>query len=173
MTPPTSVGGRDVSGSPRRVNVGVGDLAVVDDDALLTTSGLGSCVAIAVVDHDAGVRGLLHAMLPSIDDADTSGLRSPRPGKYVDSGFDVMADAVADSGGSPDRLEASLIGGAEMLDLTAPVGPRNVSHARRVLADAGVPIVASDVGDGVGRTVLFRSDGAVVVRAADGFERTL
>ena len=41
------------------------------------------------------------------------------------------------------------------------------------LAAADVPIVASDVGDGVGRTVQLRADGGLVVRAADGFERTI
>lgn len=155
---------------PRRVKVGVGDLAVVNDHATLTTSGLGSCVAVALVDPETGARGLLHAMLPSTD-RDVS--RGPRPAKYVDSGVDTLVDELVSVGASPRRLEARLVGGAEMLDLTDAVGPRNVERARECLADARIPIVASDVGDTVGRTVRFRPGGDLAVRAADGFERTL
>ena len=147
--------GEDGSPSrPRRVRVGVGDLAVVTDDATLTTSGLGSCVAVAMADRRAGVRGLLHAMLPSAARSRPAG---PRPGKYVDSGIDALCTALVDAGAASTRLDAQLIGGAELLDLTA----------------ASIPIVASDVGADVGRTVRFGADGDVVVRAADGFERVI
>ncbi|MFC5135453.1 MULTISPECIES: chemotaxis protein CheD [Haloferacaceae] len=156
--------------APRRVKVGVGDLAVVSDGATLTTSGLGSCVAVALVDPETGIRGLLHAMLPS---ADGSVSRSPRPAKYVDSGLETLVDELASAGASPRRLEARLVGGAEMLDLTAAVGPRNVERARERLEVAGIPVVASEVGDAVGRTVRFLPGGDLAVRAADGFERTL
>lgn len=173
MTSPTRVGGRNGSGPSRRVKVGVGDLAIADDDAVLTTSGLGSCVAVAVADPMAGVRGLLHAMLPSADASEGSLRPAPRPAKYVDTGIDALIDGLSDAGASSGRLEARLVGGAEMLDLTAAVGPRNVERAERALADAGITLVASDVGDGVGRTVRFRPDGTLAVRAADGFERVL
>ena len=158
------------SGRPRRVRVGVGDLAVVADDATLTTSGLGSCVAVAMADQRAGVRGLLHAMLPS---AARSRPAAPRPGKYVDSGIDALCTALIDAGAASTRLDAQLVGGAELLDLTAAVGPQNVERARERLTAASIPIVASDVGADVGRTVRFGADGDVVVRAADGFERVI
>ncbi len=159
------------SGAGRgRIKVGVGELAVATDGETLTTSGLGSCVAVALVDEDAGVRGLLHAMLPTRDEARTP---AARPGKYVDGGIERLVEELRQAGASPNRLEARVAGGAEMLDLTDAVGPRNVERTERSLDAADVPIVASDVGDGVGRTVRFRADGGLVVRAADGFERTL
>ncbi|PSQ57162.1 chemotaxis protein CheD [Halobacteriales archaeon SW_8_68_21] len=158
-----------VTGGPRaddcgRIKVGVGELAVTNDDAVLTTSGLGSCVAVALVDDRTGVRGLLHAMLPAGGGRTTA---VSRPAKYVDAGIDSLI------GGDPRRLEARVAGGAEMLDLTDAVGPRNVERVGEVLDAAGVPIVASDVGDTVGRTVRFGPDGRLVVRAADGFERAI
>ena len=155
---------------PRRVRVGVGDLAVVDDGATLTTSGLGSCIAVAMADQRAGVRGLLHAMLPS---AARSRPAAPRPGKYVDTGIDALVSELVDAGAASARLDARLVGGAELLDLTAAVGPQNVERARERLTAASIPIVASDVGADVGRTVRFLAGGDVVVRAADGFERTI
>jgi len=164
-----------VTGGPRaddcgRIKVGVGEFAVTNDDAVLTTSGLGSCVAVALVDDRTGVRGLLHAMLPAGERRTTA---VSRPAKYVDAGIDSLIAAIDDAGGDPRRLEARVAGGAEMLDLTDAVGPRNVERVGEVLNAAGVPIVASDVGDTVGRTVRFGPDGRLVVRAADGFERAI
>lgn len=153
-----------------RIKVGVGELAVATAAETLATSGLGSCVAVALVDDGAGVRGLLHAMLPSGGDRTTA---SSRPAKYVDTGVDALLGELDDAGADPRRVEARVAGGAEMLDLTDAVGPRNVERVAEVLDAAGVPIVASDVGDDVGRTVRFRPDGRLVVRAADGFERSI
>jgi chemotaxis protein CheD len=167
--PPTVTGGA-AADDPGRIKVGVGELAVTTDDAVLTTSGLGSCVAVALVDERAGVRGLLHAMLPAGEDRTTA---VSRPAKYVDTGIDSLIGALDDAGADPRRLEARVAGGAEMLDLTDAVGPRNVQRVGEVLDAAGVPVVASDVGDAVGRTVRFGPGGRLAVRAADGFERVI
>ncbi|WP_200530933.1 chemotaxis protein CheD [Halorubrum sp. LN27] len=153
-----------------RIKVGVSDLSVATGGETLTTSGLGSCVAVALVDRSAGVRGLLHAMLPNGTGSDTG---IERPGKYVDTGIETLIAELEDAGASAGRLEARVAGGAEMLDLTDAVGPRNVARAEQCLDAAGIPVVERAVGDGVGRTVRFRADGRLVVRAADGFERTL
>lgn len=166
----TSVTGGSGADDRGRIKVGVGELAVTSDESTLTTSGLGSCVAVALVDERAGVRGLLHAMLPAGGGRTTA---ASRPAKYVDTGIDSLIGELDDAGADPRRLEARVAGGAEMLDLTDAVGPRNVERVGEVLDRAGIPIVASDVGDTVGRTVRFDPDGRLVVRAADGFERAI
>jgi chemotaxis protein CheD len=167
---PTAVTGGPADDDRGRIKVGVAELAVTSDDATLTTSGLGSCVAVALVDERAGVRGLLHAMLPAGQGQTAA---ASRPGKFVDTGVDSLIGALDDAGAEPRRLKARVAGGAEMLDLTDAVGPRNVERVGEVLDAAGIPIVASDVGDTVGRTVRFGPDGRLVVRAADGFERSI
>lgn len=165
---------RDGSGPPEagRIKVGVSDFAVATGGESLTTSGLGSCVAVALVDESTGVRGLLHAMLPGGSETGT-GTGIERPGKYVDTGIETLIAELEAAGADPDRLEARVAGGAEMLDLTDAVGPRNVERAEQCLDAVGIPVAERAVGDGVGRTVRFRADGRLVVRAADGFERTL
>jgi len=109
-------------------------------------------------------------MLPTDDGEDHP---TARPGKYVDTGIDALVGELREAGATPSRLRARVAGGAEMLDLTDAVGPRNVERVERRLEAVGIPIVASDVGDGVGRTVRLRADGRLTVRAADGFERKL
>lgn len=160
--------GRDGEGG--QIKVGVSDLAVATDDETLTTSGLGSCVAVALVDRTTGIRGLVHAMLPTGAETDTG---MERPGKYVDTGIETLIAELETAGADASRLEARVAGGAEMLDITDAIGPRNVERTEEYLDAAGIPLVERAVGDGVGRTVRFRADGRLVVRAADGFERVL
>ncbi|MFB6122463.1 MAG: chemotaxis protein CheD [Haloferacaceae archaeon] len=133
-----------------RLRVGVADLAVTDGAATIVTSGLGSCVAVAIHDGN-GVGGLLHAMLPEApEDTET-------PAKYVDTGIRTMLDEMAARGGATTRLTAKVAGGSSMLDLGngTPVGEKNVRATREVLPDVGVDLVAEDTGGNSGRSVLF------------------
>lgn len=133
------------------IRVGVADWRVTDDDSVLVTSGLGSCVAVAVYDPDAEVGGLLHAMLPEADGPEES------PAKYVDSGLDEMLSAMFRLGAAPANLSAKLAGGSTMLDLSIgdSVGARNVAAAERALADADIELLASETGGDSGRSVSF------------------
>lgn len=146
------------------IRVGVADWRVADDDTLLVTSGLGSCVAVAVHDVDAGVGGLLHAMLPEADGP------VENPAKYVDSGLDEMLSAMVRLGASPENLTAKLAGGSAMLDLSIGdgVGARNVAAAERALADADVELLASETGGDSGRSVSFSpTSGDVTIDRVD------
>lgn len=146
------------------IRVGVADWRVADDGTLLVTSGLGSCVAVAVCDVDAGVGGLLHAMLPEADGP------VDKPAKYVDSGLDEMLSAMARLGASPDNLTAKLAGGSAMLDLSIGdgVGARNVAAAERALADADVELLAAETGGDSGRSVSFSpTSGDVTIDRVD------
>ncbi|MFB6235668.1 MAG: chemotaxis protein CheD [Halopenitus sp.] len=160
-----------VHGGPDRIKVGVAELAVATAGETLTTSGLGSCVAVALHDERAGVRGLLHAMLPA--EADGSPGRAPAA-KYVDTGVGDLLESLSAAGASPGRVDARLVGGAKLIDVTGgSVGRRNVEAAQAVLQKRSIPVVASDVGGETGRTVRFEAEGRLRVRAADGFERVL
>lgn len=133
------------------IRVGVADWRVTDDESLLVTSGLGSCVAVAVYDADVEVGGLLHAMLPEADGPVES------PAKYVDSGLDEMLSAMFRLGAAPGNLSGKLAGGSAMLDLSVgdSVGARNVAAAERALADADIELLASETGGDSGRSVSF------------------
>ena len=146
------------------VRVGVADWRVADDDSILVTSGLGSCVAVAVYDPDAGVGGLLHAMLPEAPaPVDT-------PAKYVDSGFDEMREALSGLGADTENLSGKLAGGSSMLDISVgdAIGDRNVAAAERALAEADVDLVAAETGGNNGRSVSFSpTSGDVTIDRVD------
>lgn len=134
-----------------RVKVGVAELAVASDDVRVTTSGLGSCVGVAVADPTAGVAGLAHAMLPTATGDDRG-----KPAKSVPEGVERLVARVETAGGDPERLEAKIAGGSEMFDFSGVsegVGERNVVRTREALADHGVSVVAEDVGGTHGRSL--------------------
>ena len=140
-------------GDVPRLKVGLSDATVATDGSALVTSGLGSCLGVALYHPSVGAGGLLHAMLPEADG---------HPGveqKFVVEGIDALVADMADAGAPPSGLRAKLAGGAEMLQLDvddeASVGSRNVAAAERALAELDVPIVAADTGGHRGRSLRF------------------
>lgn len=140
-----------MSSGTQKARVSVADWRVLDGDGTLVTSGLGSCVAVSVYDTEAGVGGLLHAMLPDApNDVAT-------PAKYVDSGLGEMLHALYEEGASADSVVAKVVGGSAMLDISVgeAIGERNVEAAERTLETEGVPVVATETGGNSGRSVAF------------------
>lgn len=146
------------------IKVGVADYAVTNENARLTTTGLGSCLGIAFAEPTSGVAGLAHVMLPFASDP------CDDEAKFVDTAVDAMLSEMTDAGANPERIEAKIAGGSNMLDLSGvgrDVGTRNVEAGRRVLADREIPIVGEDTGGNHGRSLELRTDTAVlVVRSA-------
>ncbi|MFB6251132.1 MAG: chemotaxis protein CheD [Halobellus sp.] len=165
-----------------RVKVGVADYAVTESGAELVTSGLGSCVGIALVDPVAGVAGLAHAMLPAASDgrSQTDG-GGPGPSvneaKYVDTAVGGLLREMVAAGADRSRIEARIAGGSAMFEFNAgdgAVGQRNVTATKAVLAEHGIPIIATDVGGDHGRSLSFDvSSGTLSVRRAHGDTRDL
>lgn len=154
-----------MSSGARQVRVSVADWRIADGDAVLLTSGLGSCVAVSVWDADADVGALLHAMLPAAPSPVAT------PAKYVDAGLDGMLAALYRRGASPDSVAAKVVGGSSMLDISVgdAIGERNVEAAERALDEAGVPLVAAETGGTSGRSVTFcPASGDVTIDRVDG-----
>lgn len=153
-----------VSRERKRVKVGIADYAVGEDGQSLVTSGLGSCVGIAVYDGQAGVAGLLHAMLPEADG-------NREVAKYADSGIDVLIDEMESRGAKRRRMVAKLAGGSTMFEFTSTdgsIGTRNVDAAREALSGHGISVVAEDVGGSHGRSLeLEAGSGTLHVRNAE------
>jgi chemotaxis protein CheD len=133
------------------VRVSVADWRVATRGEMLLTSGLGSCVAIAVHDEEQTLGGLLHAMLPEApSDVD-------KPAKYVDTGLEELLDALEAEGANRESLSAKLVGGSSMLDISVgdAVGERNVDAAIDALDDTAVPLAGAETGGNIGRSVTF------------------
>ncbi len=156
------------------IRVAIADYAVGRGDTRLVTTGLGSCVAIALHARAERAGGLAHVMLPH------TALSHDRasPGKFASTAVPHMVAQLRDLG-VRGAIEARLVGGASMFEPLLPVGSvplgsRNVVAARAACAAAGIEIVAEDTGGGHGRTVYFHlEDGRVLVRSVAMGDRTL
>jgi len=153
------------------VRVGVADVAVSGNGAALATSGLGSCVAIALYDTSGtGVGGLLHAMLPAAPD------QPENAAKYVDTGLDQLVEQLAAAGGNTNELTAKFAGGSSMLNIGTGggIGAKNVSATEAGLADRDIDVTGSDTGGGSGRSIRFHPNtGEFVVERVDNQTLTL
>lgn len=148
----------------------MGELAAIaaPGDELLSI-GLGSCVGVAVIDADSGVAGLAHVMLPEANAAYSA------PAKFADRAVPALVERAAQLGADRERLEAVLVGGAQMFGNAGvaglDLGARNEAAVREALARERIPVRAAATGGARGRTVRVRAGAPrVTVKEAGGDE---
>ena len=76
---------------PEKIIIGIAELVVVHNPAILVTIGLGSCVAISIRDPIARFGGLSHILLPSISESNNKS----NPMKFADSALEMVVDHAA------------------------------------------------------------------------------
>jgi chemotaxis protein CheD len=146
--------------------VKVADHAVARGDAVISTIGLGSCVAIVLYDAAHRIGGLAHILLPSESMSRETANRAKFPASAVPLLVEKMYEL-----GSRGALVAKIVGGASMFGALLPagginMGERNIDATRRALKAANIPIVAQDVGGDYGRSVYhYVLDGRVIVKS--------
>jgi len=140
---------------PRGTFVHPGGIHVARAPSVLTTV-LGSCVAVCVRDSAGEAGGMVHYLLAHGDGEGQARWR------YANLAIPELLRRVAESARAGGPLVAKLAGGASVLPRLSGgrrrLGDDNVEAARRLLAQAGVEIVAEVVGGDYGRKVTFRID---------------
>jgi chemotaxis protein CheD len=156
------------------IRVKVADHAVSRGSDVLSTIGLGSCVAIMLYDRATKIGGLAHILLPSESLSRDTSNRAKFPSLAVPLLLEEMRAL-----GSRGSLTAKIVGGASMFGNLLPtgginMGERNVQATRQVLQKHNVPLVAEDVGADYGRSVYFDlATGLVTVRSLKSGTREL
>jgi chemotaxis protein CheD len=145
--------------------VGMSSMKTAQDDEVLVSYGIGSCIVIVMYDATITAGALAHAMVPL--PSSKQNLHG-NPYRYVESTIDSMLTALLKMGASKSRLEAKVIGGASMFKVfeqdTNSIGKRNVEAAQKKLKHEGIKTVATDTGGNAGRSVrFFMATGAVEV----------
>lgn len=158
------------------IKVGMADLKVCISPNGVTTLGLGSCVGVAIRDPMTKIGGLAHVMLP-----DSKSIRGSERNiaKFADTGIAELVRQMEAQGAKKSRMTAKLAGGAMMFSFhnkneLARVGDRNVEASKQKLKELGIPILAEDVGDSYGRTVVFYPEtGDFVIKAVGRPEKVI
>lgn len=146
----------------RTVYLHPGQLHVALEPTIVTTI-LGSCVAVCLWEPALRIGGINHYLLPVGLKTAASGLR------YGNVAIEHLLESLARAGARPAGLRAKIFGGACVLDAMRGkenhLGSKNVEIARKALADAGIPVMASDVGGARGRKLIFLPhEGSVQVK---------
>ena len=143
-----------------------GEIEVTDNPSTVLRTCIGSCVAVAMYDHQAGVGGLGHIMLPTgSDKKEKSG-----PALYARSGIPLLLNKIVKSGASKDRIVAAIAGGSFILTDTKlgvelNIGRRNTDIVQQVISSLGIPIIRQDTGGYCGRVFeLNLEDGLINIR---------
>lgn len=157
---------------PERVKVGIAEYEVTTNGADLTTSGLGSCIGVALYDDRADIAGLVHVMLPAADE-----MKEGKPAKFADSGTELLLEELEAAGARRANIKAKLAGGSDMLDFSdggSSIGDRNVEKVRETLDAHDIPVIDEDVGGDHGRSLRLESrTGHLVVKSANRDELRL
>ena len=158
----------------RVLRVKTADVKTARSPWILETLAIGSCVAISLYDPVEKMGGLCHSLLPEPNADD----EPPSP-KFTTEALDIMVEDLRKDGASSDRLQAKIIGGANLFQSLGEseelsMGRRNVEAARTVLDKLGVHVAGEDVGGTLGRSMSLHTDtGQVRIRSADGAEKVL
>lgn len=139
------------------VNVGIADMQIVNSPKGLISYALGSCVGICIIDKAKQVAGMAHIMLP-YSNTDTN----VNLFKYADTGIVEMIKRMESMGCLKSRMTAKIAGGAKMFEIKGNstignIGERNVIAVKEVLGKLNIKIMAQDVGENYGRTIIFDS----------------
>lgn len=150
------------------VKVGMADLNIATDGAILKTTGLGSCVGLTLYDPIRKIAGMAHVMLPSSDIAREAKMNLA---KYADTAIPELLDRMIAAGAYVERMKAKMAGGAQMFAMsghadTLRIGPRNVESCTKMLRRLNIPVISQDTGGSFGRTIEFDcSSGMLSIRS--------
>jgi len=143
-----------------------GEMEVTDDPSTVLKTCVGSCVAVAMYDHEAGIGGLAHIMLPTGSDKK----EKARPALYARSGIPLLLNKMIKSGASKDNIIAGIAGGSLLLTdrkvgVELNIGRRNTDMVQEILSLVGIPLVRQDTGGYFGRVFnLNLEDGLIDIR---------
>jgi chemotaxis protein CheD len=132
------------------------------------TTILGSCVSTCLWDERRRVGGINHFLLPTTPPGQLASCR------HGDAAIPMLLRELARLGSQPEHMQAKVFGGAHMAGgpqggSGTSLGQRNVDLARRLLGEAGIPIVGEDLGGASGRKLRFRTDdGSVLIKILGG-----
>lgn len=144
------------------IKVNISDYKIGKSPDSLVTLGLGSCVGVAIYDKSNKVGGLSHIMLPD----STKFTKDIKVQKFADLAIPHMVKEIKRKNKTA-ILVAKIAGGASMFnfpgsDPNTSIGYRNVIAVEEKLKELDIPILSSNTGGSIGRTMVVNLDTFVV-----------
>lgn len=154
-------------------NVGVGEYVVSNDNSVLASYGLGSCVGVVLYDIREHIGSMAHIMLPD----STAISKKGNPGRFADTAIALILEEMIEMGAKRGRIKARMAGGARMftipgaknpMNIPGPtlglqIGDRNIEASKKKLQELRIPITSSDTGGSHGRTMKLDTETGIVI----------
>jgi len=120
-------------------------------------NGLGSCIALILVDTINKIYGMTHILLPSFDILyNKTPLRFPH--KYADKAVIDLITQLEKEGAKRENLKAIIIGGSKIFqNHHNNIGNENAEMVKTQLKKFNIEILKEDIGGNSGRSVLFKT----------------
>ncbi len=129
-----------------------GEFYVTENREIITTV-LGSCISVCIRDTQLDIGGMNHFMLPEgASDQSVGGVNSTQ---YGINAMEVLINTILSHGGSRNRLEVKIFGGARVLRIKTSVGERNIDFVREYLREEGMPVATENVGGLHSRKIIY------------------
>ena len=141
--------------------VGISDLRIGQSPLVIETT-LGSCIAVCLYAPRLRVGGMLHIMMPYVNEAAYRGV-VPRA-KYANTGIPELIRQLTEAYAvQPPELVAKIFGGGQVLrSMTTHVGQMNETAVRDVLSDLQINIAAARTGGQKGYKVALNLETGTV-----------
>jgi chemotaxis protein CheD len=143
-----------ITGFAQQVIVGIADLAVSNNqNVVLATYSLGSCLGVTIYDPVMHVGGLVHVMLP--DSGLDPAKAAVQPAMFMDTGVAALFRAAYGLRADKHRVQICVAGGAQVLDQSGffSIGRRNHEALTRLMQQHGLVLQAEHVGGLVSRSM--------------------
>lgn len=149
--------------TPKIIGIGEYDATSAPGTGI-RTYGLGSCVAVVIMDPATRCVAMDHVALP--ESSICKDKAKLLPGHFADTAIPALLEAMKNVGvnGKPRSYIVKLAGGSNVMDPnnTFNIGKRNVLAIKKALWKYGMGAVAEDVGDKISRTVTVDVDTGTV-----------
>jgi putative nucleotidyltransferase with HDIG domain len=127
--------------------VASGSFVVAPAKPMLLQACLGTCVGLALYDHQARIGAMIHLLLP---EPPSAGIPF-RAEKYALTGLPLFFEAFYAAGSRREGTSAAIAGGALVgpvshMDMTLDIGGRTLERVRERLAAEGIAVVRSETG---------------------------
>lgn len=118
----------------------------------VTIYGLGSCIALVLIDSKNKVCGMSHILLPKARQNKVI----EYPHKYADLSLNFLMQELIKNGAVKENIKAIIVGGSKIFDLDENfMGIDNTKAIKRELAKLSIRIIGEDTGGAEGRGVIF------------------
>jgi len=144
-------------------DVGMSEYKLAQSPVILVSSGIGSCLVIALYDRTMRIGAMAHAMLPQATDKASA---KENPGRFVEEIIPILIKEMEDEGCDIKNITAKLAGGANMFATlgvySREIGIKNAEKAHEMLDKLGIEISAENTGGNNGRHVEFNLGNGVL-----------